>query len=71
MHLIPHAIDLGISPSSAAGVLSTLGALSIAGRFLMGGAVDRIGSRLALIVSFGILISGMVWLQFSTKLYEI
>lgn len=69
MHVVPHAIDLGISPSSAAGVLSTLGALSIAGRFFMGGAADRIGSRMALIISFGFLITGLVWLQFSTKLW--
>ena len=44
IHIVPHGIDLGLSAANAAKVLSTLGALSIAGRFLMGIAGDRIGN---------------------------
>ena len=69
MHVVPHAIDLGISPTNAAKVLSTVGALSIAGRFLMGAAGDRIGNRNALIICFGCLTLGTVWLQFADRLW--
>ena len=69
MHVVPHAIDLGISPSNAANILATVGAMSIAGRFVMGGAGDRIGNRLALIVCFVLLIMGIIWLQFADNLW--
>ena len=69
LHLVPHAIDLGISPSNAAKVLSTVGALSIAGRFLMGAAGDRVGTRNALIICFGFLCLGTIWLQFADRLW--
>jgi len=69
LHIVPHTTDLGISPSNAAKVLSTLGALSIAGRFLMGVAGDRVGNRNALIICFGCLAIGTVWLQFADRLW--
>lgn len=65
MHVVPHAIDLGMSPSNAASILATVGAMSIAGRFVMGGAGDRIGNRPALIICFVFLTVGTVWLQFA------
>lgn len=71
LHVVPHAIDLGISPSNAANILATVGALSIAGRFVMGGAGDRIGNRLALIVCFVLLIMGTIWLQFADNLWRL
>ena len=69
MHVIPHAIDLGISSASAANILATVGAMSIAGRFIMGGAGDRIGNRPALIICFGCVTLGMAWLQFADNLW--
>ena len=69
MHVVPHAIDLGISPSNAANILATVGAMSIAGRFIMGGAGDRIGNRSALLICFACLITGTVWLQFADNLW--
>jgi MFS family permease len=69
IHLVPHAIDLGISPSNAARILSTVGGLSIAGRFLMGAAGDRVGNRNALIICFGFLCTGTIWLQFADRLW--
>jgi len=69
LHIVPHTTDLGISPSNAAKVLSTLGALSIAGRFLMGVAGDRVGNRNALIICFGCLCLGTIWVQFADRLW--
>jgi len=67
-HIVPHAIDLGVSPSGAAKVLAMIGAVSIGGRFLMGGAGDAIGNRNSLVVAFGVITAAMVWLQFADSL---
>jgi len=52
VHAVPHAIDLGASVTGAAGILSVVGGVSIAGRFVMGSASDRIGNKLAHIICF-------------------
>ncbi len=51
-HIVIHGMDLGMTPASAAFMLSVLGATSMAGRLTVGGLVDRIGGRRSLIVCF-------------------
>lgn len=63
MHIVQHAIDLGIQSSVAAGVLSTIGGVSITGRFLMGGASDKIGEKSALLICLLCLFLALCWLQ--------
>lgn len=48
VHLVPFARDLGLSPMTAAWVVSSLGAGAIAGRLVMGSISDHIGRRTAL-----------------------
>lgn len=69
MHIVPHAIDMGISAADAAKVLSALGASSIAGRFIMGSAGDKIGNKPALVITFLCLASSLIWLQVSNTLW--
>lgn len=69
MHIVQHAIDLGISAANAANILASIGAVSIAGRFVMGGAGDRIGNRLALLICLLFLLIGLTWLQLAKKLW--
>jgi MFS family permease len=45
LHIVPHATDIGIPATAAAGILSTIGGVSIVGRFAIGNAIDRIGNR--------------------------
>jgi len=52
IHSAPYAIDIGASRSTAAGILSIIGGVSIAGRFIMGGASDKIGNKRSYIVCF-------------------
>ena len=52
VHITPHATDLGIPVTTAAGFLSLIGVLSIAGRVVIGAASDRIGHKAALIICF-------------------
>ena len=55
IHSAPYAMDIGSSPSTAASVLSIIGGVSIAGRFIMGGASDKIGNKRAYIICFSCL----------------
>jgi MFS family permease len=65
VHIVPHARDLGLPPTTAAGVLSTIGGVSMLGRITIGTMNDRIGGKLSLIICFIILVCGLVWLQLS------
>jgi len=70
-HIIPHAMDLGISTVRAAGVMSIVGGASILGRLLMGFTGDRIGTRRALVICFFILTVASSWLQFAETLWAL
>ncbi len=63
VHIVVHGRDLGLTPESAAGVLSTLGGVSVLGRLLLGPAVDRTGGRLALLICFVLLFSSLMLLR--------
>ena len=65
VHIVPHARDLGLPPANAAGVLATIGGVSMLGRFTMGTVNDGIGGKRSLMTCFIILIFGLVWLQLS------
>ena len=67
VHIVPHARDLGLPPATAAGVLSTIGGVSMLGRIVMGTANDRIGGKRSLIICFIVLFCGLIWLQLANK----
>jgi MFS family permease len=62
VHIVPLARDIGLSPTVAAGLLSTIGGVSMLGRMVMGVASDRLGGRKALIISFMVLLASLAWL---------
>ncbi|MFH1030987.1 MAG: MFS transporter [Chloroflexota bacterium] len=62
VHIVPHSLDLKMSPIKAAGILSLIGAASLIGRLVIGGTLDRIGSRRALILALCLLVSSLAWL---------
>lgn len=67
LHIVPHARDLEIPPLQAAGVLSTIGAVSMLGRFSSGLAIDRYGSKAVMGVCFILLLSAIGWLQMAHR----
>jgi len=69
LHVVPHVIDMGFSPTSGAQILSTVGAVSILGRFVMGGMADRIGTKSVLVICFMCLTMGLFWLQISDRFW--
>lgn len=60
IHSAPYAIDIGASPSTAARILSIIGGVSIAGRFIMGGASDKIGYKWGYIICFAFFIIAFI-----------
>ena len=69
VHVVPHSSDLGLSAIKSAGVLSTIGAVSMVGRLTCGLYIDRVGSRTVMIVCCFILISSLLWLQVADSLW--
>ena len=70
VHLVPHAMDMGISSAKAAGILSSIGAISIVGRLVIGFSSDRFGCRKSMmicctvfVISFAVLLmAGEFWM---------
>lgn len=65
VHIVPHAIDLGLSRTGAASLLASIGGISLLGRLTVGITIDRIGGRRALLASYGLLFVALIWLQFA------
>lgn len=63
LHLAVHGMDLGMSQTKAATLLSVIGAASIAGRLSVGALVDRIGGRNAFVLCFIFLLGSLVGLS--------
>ncbi len=62
VHIVIHAIGLGISTSVAANIFVAIGGLGVTGRIIMGSASDRIGNKSVLIVCFALMAVALVWL---------
>ena len=69
IHIVPYAVDGGIAMTQAASIVSIVGAVSMAGRLVMGSAGDKIGNRRALIICFLVLILALSWLQLAKELW--
>jgi MFS family permease len=67
MHVVPHASDIGLDPMKAAGVVSTIGGVSMLGRLLTGFLIDRIGTRKSMAICFALLIAAFLWLQIARE----
>lgn len=52
VHIVPYATDFGMPKPCAATVLAIIGGLSIAGRIMIGSAIDRIGNKQVIIICF-------------------
>lgn len=67
VHIVPHAIDLGLAPAIAASILSTVGGVSMVGRLLIGMANDWIGGKRSLIIAFTFMLCALIWIQVADK----
>jgi len=69
VHIVPYAQDIKVSATRAAGVLSTIGGVSMAGRFISGLTIDRIGSKRVMKFCFILLTIALLWLQIAKELW--
>ena len=70
IHIVPYGRDMGISPHRAAGILATIGAISMAGRFACGLLIDRTGSKTIMVICFILLLTALLWLTRADTLWE-
>ncbi|MFC1932681.1 MFS transporter [Chloroflexota bacterium] len=69
IHIVPHAIGLGISASVAANIFIAIGGPSVVGRIAMGSAADRIGNRAILIICFALMTATLAWLLVAKEMW--
>lgn len=69
VHIVIHATGLGISPVSAASVLSVIGVGSLVGRIMGGGVSDRFGNKPAIIAALILAGAGFIWLLVARGLW--
>jgi len=69
VHIVPHAIEVGISAISAANILAIIGGVGIPGNLLMGSLGDRIGNRWIFITGFTLMIAALFWLVVATEVW--
>jgi MFS family permease len=72
VHIVPHLTGSGFSAITAAGILSTIGGVSFAGRIIMGMITDRIRVKFSAVVSLGLLtvsLLGLLWANDLGRLY--
>jgi len=69
IHIVPHAIELGIPPASAANILAIIGGVGIAGKAIMGVVTDRIGTRTGIIIGLILMIVTLTWLIVARELW--
>jgi MFS family permease len=67
IHIVPHAIDLKISPVSAASILAARGAIGILGNYILGALADRIGNRQIFIIGFVMMSAALLWLSLAKE----
>ncbi len=62
VHLVPYALDHGVTKSSAVLLLGVIGVGSTAGRFFLGGLADRMGRHTSLLLMFvGMALALAIW----------
>ncbi len=71
VHIVIHAIDLGIPAISAANILVIMGGAGIAGRILIGSVTNRIGDKPTLLIGFTLMSASFLWLLVAKELWAL
>jgi len=69
LHVVPYAVDLGISETVAASLIAVVGGSSIAGRLVMGFSSDKIGRKRGILISFVIMVLVLSYLLTARQLW--
>jgi len=69
VHIVPHAIDLGISPIIAANIIVIIGGVNAVGRIIIGYSSDRIGVKPSLLISFILMGTALLWVMVAKEVW--
>jgi len=69
VHIVPHAIELGIPPIVAASIIAVIGGVNSVGRIVMGSAGDIIGNRRCLVISFILLVAALILVMVAREVW--
>jgi MFS family permease len=70
-HLAAYAADLGMAPTVAANALSLLGAANVVGILVAGSLATRIGTRLALVLTYGLRAVALFYLPLAHEPWQL
>lgn len=69
VHIVLHAIELGVSVTGAVNILAIIGGVSIVGRPILGSIGDRNSNRQALMISLMLMSAVLLWLLTARELW--
>jgi len=69
VHIVPHAVDIGVSPIIAASITSIIAGCSVIGKLSTGFLSDKVGSRLLLIACISLATLALLWLLFAKEIW--
>jgi len=69
VHIVAHAVDMGISPMDAAVILSLIGGGTIPGRLVVGRVSDTIGRKTPVIACALLQVGVLMWLIWARELW--
>jgi MFS family permease len=69
VHIVPHAINLGISPIIAANIIVIIGGVNAVGRIIIGYSSDRIGVKPSLLISFILMGTALLWVMAAKEVW--
>ena len=71
IHIVPYALSLNFSPTTAAGVLAMVGLISIPGGLLIGLVGDKLGAKPITVLSVSVHLVSVLWLIYSREIWQL
>jgi len=71
VHITAYGLDHGLAEPAAVSLVSLIGLGSVAGRFLLGAAADRIGRQRAMVLMFAGLAATLIWWLFAASFWSL
>ena len=69
VHIVPYAVDKGISPMDASFILSLIGVANVLGRLVLGKLSDTVGRKSLAIIGTLIQAGALLWLMWAHRLW--
>jgi len=71
VHVVIYGRGLGLTPASAASIMTIIGGMGVAGRIGVGGIADRLGARRPLVMVLAALSLSLFWLAFTVQSWTV